>query len=542
MAYQSIYDTPTEQSNPNRSFAGVRTEVSVEYLQLMKVNSYQNQYLRPFKTTVTGSFESVLGNMLDNYNGKVPPTAIAQACNDFIMPSSRVETYNNRPVDVTIPGGWQADRFAFILLVKTTSNGVETREMVTGYTDRYDTAGNGNQTFIAPDTVFYINSITKLGVRVINNFSIPVVNDSFSIFGGGIGNSAYGNIGTYKMTPSNLLQSSKISNIPGVTDLPKNTVIGTDYRQVSNSPSFVGRNFNSPTQVLSKIVEGAFSTGVLASTTTSIETDDRVNTVRSKVADPSIHRSAFMGVMMRLNGDRPVSTFTFGQLESYDPQLDFKTSFGDASMGTSQYTAPWDKPTIESTFALVVANMVTSLMTKSSLAHLEFRSTNMLGGYLNGFIPETHINNILGFDRNINMVNMIVPLQQTIDAELVPVVSKNNEIGYDIRVSADVNTDITIDIYLDGLGNEMERYVFPSFADAPISPMLTTDTDVYRGNARDIGFLMDVVTEKTDNYVAAMYGEGPMAPRPSPQGYSMFNNVNESMGYQPLMNQPVKQY
>ena len=73
------------------------------------------------------------------------------------------------------------------------------------------------------------------------------------------------------------------------------------------------------------------------------------------------------------------------------------------------------------------------------------------------------------------------------------VLSQGGELGYSIHVSAEMNADINITISFEGKPEEI--YIFPSFADSALSPMITTNTKTYRNNSRDIGAVMDLVEE-----------------------------------------------
>ena len=118
--------------------------IIVDYLNLIKVAGYQDQFLRPNVTTMTGVAAAEIGNMIRDFNGKIPGSVIAKTTANFILPSSRPETLafadNVVPNSVSIPFGWNEDRFVFMMQIRTTSGNIETTELVTGYTDRFDVA------------------------------------------------------------------------------------------------------------------------------------------------------------------------------------------------------------------------------------------------------------------------------------------------------------------------------------------------------------------------------------------------------------------
>ena len=175
--------------------AGQRINFRIESLKLVRVNGFQDQYLRPYRTAMTNTVENNIREMTDQFNGRIPTSRISEACNDFIMPSDRVESYQGRSVSVAMPNGWKEHRYTFIMVVETTIDNLATRELITGYTDRCDAAyghsGYGSTIHIAPDTVFYVNAVTKLSQRSINGIVVPTVVNSYSVIGGGFSTDAY---------------------------------------------------------------------------------------------------------------------------------------------------------------------------------------------------------------------------------------------------------------------------------------------------------------------------------------------------------------
>ena len=479
--------------------------IIVDYLNLIKVAGYQDQFLRPNVTTMTGVAAAEIGNMIRDFNGKIPGSVIAKTTANFILPSSRPETLafadNVVPNSVSIPFWLDEDRFVFMMQIRTTSGNIETTELVTGYTDRFDVAHtnryvqNTEDVIIAPDTTFYINSVSTIGTRYLNNLAVPVIKDSFAVFGGGLGAGTYNSQNALKMTPMNLIQSGKINSVDGITDVPDNsgvTTIRSDYKSVSNYPTLSYRKFNSPTALTSKIIESYTDQAKLFANSGSYSSDDVYNQARGACADPSITQTKILTSISTMGGSS--STFDYKWLQAIDPHIDEKTDVFDGGYHTTEYSAPWDAPTLETQMALVASNMVTTLMLNYSLRMLEFSSTNMVvhGGF-GVSSSSTMISNIAGFVENINFNNIIGSLENIIGEELGMVLSQGGELGYSIHVSAEMNADISITISFEGKPEEI--YIFPSFADSALSPMITTNTKTYRNNSRDIGAVMDLVEE-----------------------------------------------
>lgn len=486
--------------------AGQRITFKIESLKLIRVHGFQNQYLRPFRTAMTGTVESNIREMTDKFNGSIPTNLISETCNNFIMPSERVESYQGQTMAVAMPNGWGENRFTFIMIVETTADNLITRELIAGYTDCRDVAMRTAQDIlISPNTVFYVNTVTKLSQRSVNGIMIPTVAGSYSVIGSGFSVDAYNGATTWRMTPQNLIQSAKASNVMGMSTLPADghqPIIGSDYRQVQQAAVLTNRTNNSPTNVFSKIIENMATTINADAMMGMVDPVRAQATVQGKVADPSILNSIFMGALYNFFNAR-VAHFDYKFLQQICPYLEQITQVDDTGYETTQYQGQWDKPTIESIMAVVVSNIVTSFMTTSSLTAIEFTITNMLPiatmGGLSNFATQTTITDIRGYSQMINLAQFIPAYQQRLTDELGPIVSRGNNVGFTLYVRADMGVDIFVRLKYDN-GIE-EAFVFPMFADSIISPMLTTSTDLYRHNAADINTAMDIVTDVYDEKI-----------------------------------------
>lgn len=513
--------------------AGQRINFRIESLKLIRVHGFQNQYLRPFRTAMTNTVENNIREMTDKFNGSIPTNMISEACNNFIMPSDRVETYQGQSMAVAMPNGWGENRFTFIMIVETTIDNLITRELVAGYTDCRDVAMRTAQDIlISPNTVFYVNTVTKLSQRSVNGIAIPTVAGSYSVIGSGFSVDAYNGAATWRMTPQNLIQSAKASNVMGMSTLPADghqPIIGSDYRKVQQAAVLTNRTNNSPTNVFSKIIENMATTINADAMTGMVDPVRAQATVQGKVADPSILNSIFMGALYNFFNAR-VSHFDYKFLQQICPYLEQITQVDDTGYETTQYQGQWDKPTIESIMAVVVSNIVTSFMTTTSLTAIEFTITNMLPiatmGGLSNFATQTTITDIRGYSQMINLAQFIPAYQQRLTDELGPIVSRGNNVGFTLYVRADMGVDIFMRLKYDN-GIE-EAFIFPMFADSIISPMLTTSTDLYRHNAADINTAMDIVTDVYDEKIFGGSAKQGWSENPAVD----FNGtVNTQMGY-----------
>lgn len=470
-----------------------RDKMTIINLRLYETMGYQDQFLRPNKTTVTGQILNNIDHMLGQYGSKIPTQAISRSASKFMLPSARVETFSDRgtprAMNVRIDNGWSEKRFMFIMQVEIETNGIRNIELVSGYTDRADHVVRGNEVFIADDTIFYVNSVSR-----IKQMGAPMIQAAYSVTGGGLGAGTFHDQNTYRMTPMNLIQHADIERIEGlstVTNNPDIRIAGSHV--VGNQPVITDRLYSSPTTMFRRIMQSFTSSIMQASNSAMMTADDIYTNTRAAVGDPDIFSCRFIS-NINMNGTSG-SVFEYRRLKDLCPHLEEIVDISlldftvDGRLG--EY---WDTSTRETQMALIASTMVSTLMLNMSLTELAFVSTNMMGN--NGFMPLdqpflTEIRRALSLQSDRLTPNHFDAIADVINSELAEVLSENNEIGYDIEVHAMINQDIQIRIRFEN--NPWTDYTFPSFADSIISPILTTKADTYRQSISDVGSVMDHV-------------------------------------------------
>ena len=470
-----------------------RDKMTIINLRLYETMGYQDQFLRPNKTTVTGQILNNIDHMLGQYGSKIPTQAISRSTSKFMLPSARVETFSDRgtprAMDVRIDNGWGEKRFMFIMQVEIETNGIRNIELVSGYTDRADHVVRGNEVFIADDTIFYVNSVSR-----IKQMGVPMIQSAYSVTGGGLGAGTFHDQNTYRMTPMNLIQHADIERIEGLSTVANNPDIRiAGSHVVGNQPVITDRLYSSPTTMFRRIMQSFTSSIMQASNSAMMTADDIYTNTRAAVGDPDIFSCRFIS-NINMNGTSG-SVFEYRRLKDLCPHLEEIVDISlldftvDGRLG--EY---WDTSTRETQMALIASTMVSTLMLNMSLTELAFISTNMMGN--NGFMPLdqpflTEIRRALSLQSDRLTPNHFDAIADVINSELAEVLSENNEIGYDIEVHAMINQDIQIRIRFEN--NPWTDYTFPSFADSIISPILTTKADTYRQSISDVGSVMDHV-------------------------------------------------
>lgn len=475
-----------------------RDKMTIINLRLYETMGYQDQFLRPNKTTVTGQILNNIDTMLGQYGSKIPTQAISRSTSKFMLPSARVETFSDRgtprAMNVRIDNGWSEKRFMFIMQVEIETNGIRNIELVSGYTDRSDHVVRGNEVFIAEDTIFYVNSVSR-----IKQMGVPMIQAAYSVTGGGLGAGTFHDQNTYRMTPMNLIQHADIERIEGLSTVANNPDIRiAGSHVVGNQPVITDRLYSSPTTMFRRIMQSFTSSIMQASNSAMMTADDIYTNTRAAVGDPDIFSCRFIS-NINMNGTSG-SVFEYRRLKDLCPHLEEIVDISlldftvDGRLGDY-----WDTSTRETQMALIASTMVSTLMLNMSLTELAFVSTNMVGMGIasramnieNPFATEVRKALSLVSDRVTPQ--HLDAIADVVNSELAEVLSENNEIGYDIEVHAMINQDIFIRIRFEN--NPWTEYTFPSFADSIISPILTTKADTYRQSISDVGMVMDHVVE-----------------------------------------------
>lgn len=524
--YSQDYEYPSYPGSANRA------EVHIQSLMMVEVSGYHDQWLRPYQTNINARNLERVTDAISHYNGSVPGNQLATITREMILPSAYTEKVKGQNKSIQIPNGWGQSRFTFSLIVSVTRNGIETIEMVNGYTDVMDIAKDrhGN-VLISPDTLFYINSIStvKTSRKGGRYGGVPLITDSYSVFGGSTGKEPYHGSNVIKMTPDNIIESTELSGMLDASSLPSSNVQVIEPKMVSFLPSLSSRKNNSPTHYLGKTISAYHRSVELGMNVGMGDYTSVIDQARSAISDKGISETEFIYL---LSLDKSVmghtTSFTYRKLCQLDPTIDARAGVTLTSYSSNQNTAPWSAPTIETQTAAIVSNMVTNLMLNYSLTELVFQSTNMITQshhYFDSADSVTRVEKIHGLNSQVDYRQVHKMIEEIIDEELVPVISANNNIGYDLYVNASINLDISITITIDGSPDRDVVFVFPSFADSLNSPMLTTDPQTYNRVTDDIGTILNKVTDRlVDGYIS----DDPVANR-SPAS-NLYGDVATTMG------------
>ena len=472
-------------------------QLQIMQLTVGKSGTFAQQYRRPYNTHITGDVVTMLQDRVASVGGN--PEALngglfAGVAGQFLAPQATPESA------IMIPNGWHTERFYFFMEVRVYHNGLGgfTTEFIQGYTDQADLSYSGN---FDPNTVFFINSITRMKQRIehtpMGARQVAVVNDAFHV----LSNNQYGGIDALRdpsrqnhcsMRPADIqhLAATNYLNLTGAADL---SVMNTTQPKASRRTNglaneYTGVLLSSHATALAGDMHGEGGPGVYS------------QALRTSLEKP-LTTDAFVKAISQMNNAPISDSFTFNDLLRLDPQLGHTSDQrvrmikpgaaqmarqGIGGMYNSGQSENWQGSDISTHAATVLTNGITGLMIESGLAVVSFLVTNQsFGGQ-----PVWQFAQAIGLG-NQDVSGIIPYFQSRVFHDLIEPVTLNNQIGFTIQVSCQLTYATEVTLQLDT--QPEVTYVAPTFADAMATPVVTADINRLNEVASNFTALMDQV-------------------------------------------------
>lgn len=419
-------------------------------------HGYHDVPIRTFSLNATHAIVTDLNNLimdLDtpnfNINHNISEVELAKNVPDVIKIDNAVHSIS------TIDNGWNEKRYRFILeVIKTTSMHTE-YYYIQGYSQYQDSSFSG---LIDPELRFYINTITKV-LRTFNVKTgqyIASVADSWTI----IPEQEPDGLGVQSehclIRPCDVLDEARRENnynhISYVGKLDRVNTIKTD----NNNP-------------LSHFTDTINSVSSSKNNSNVIDKIDSVLKRSRNLVSPKVNiKNDFIRALSRVSGRIDPEYFTLSDLNDMGANLnDIMTIVKRNDTINPLNSNSVLNPTPHNITATLIANVLPSLMWKNLITDIQFVANNYTGL---DFLQIQNLNSIiLQGDVNIMFNSMVTSIKDI----LLPQVSSNGNIIYNINVNCSLTGDVIIDISLGG--SMEERYILPIFANNRWSPMITTE-------------------------------------------------------------------
>lgn len=458
------------------------TKIQLREMLLIESSGFKEQFRRPYETHVTQDVVNNIHTRVDQMKGVITPGLFSGLATDFLRPQAAVEGNSA----IYIPNGWATPRLYLFLVVDVIS-GLGTRtELIQGWSDHAELSYNN---LVDPRTMFVINSVTTIknsqqitqyGTQTVQRVvgSHHVVGDS--TWRGPVDTPAH--ISTLR--PSDLYARMQMDHqgMDGVLDT-RNTLTSkpsTSNRTHGLASNYASSFLNGYSMALSDVPDGS--------------TPEYFASAYGKTADTKLSTFGFISSMSRLAEMGLSNNFTLQSLMQMDPtiydrgRLVRRAQVQKVSQSYNTFDVNgvenWNGSTVETIAATIIANGLTSIMLNHGLGEVGFSATN--NSLMGPVIEYTMVPlGIVGQDVSavLNSFNNMV------QSEILNAVSHGDMLNYNVRVHCAILSATEIEIQLNS--NPPVSYTSPTFADAMLAPVLTTNRERLGEVAHDFTILLE---------------------------------------------------
>lgn len=432
--------------------------LTLNKMYLFETNyGYHDVPIRTFTLNATHSVVSDLNSLIMdinspnfNINHSISEVELAKNVPDIIKMDNGVSGIS------TINNGWSEKRYRFILeVIKKTSMHTE-YYYIQGYSEYQESSLSG---LINPELRFYINTITKV-LRTFNVRTgqyVASVAESWTIIPEHEPTSLGIQDDYCLVRPCDILDEARregdANHISYVGKLDSINTIKTD----NNNP-------------LSHFTDTINAVSISKNNSNIADKIDGVLRKSRNIVAPKVNvKNDFIRALSRASGRINPEYFTLSELNDMGANLNniLTVVKKNETMNPLNACATLN-PTIHNVTATLISNVLPSLMWKNIITDIQFNANNYNGG---DFLQILNLNSIiLQGDVNIMFNSMVSSIRDI----LLPQVSSNGNIIYNISVNCSLLGDVIIDISLGGYMEE--KFVLPVFANNRWSPMITTET------------------------------------------------------------------
>ncbi len=467
----------------------------VNKLTIQETGTYNQQFFRPWETTVDVGVQNAIMNIIGNsYVGTLSPDSFSPVANSFVQKQATPQG------EAMLPNGWSERRIRFMLEVQyefQTGGGGKTYFL--GYTDH---PGVTMQGFIDPRMVFYVNSYVKTRFVAVPGVSgmtyaesimesKQIIQGQSSSFRLNDGNSTFG------MRPQDLYRYFN-ADAQLMTIGSNNT--GFDGRVHINPNGIItNRNNSIPSHYSCNIFNN------LLSKTDQMEMGDTKNKIISQsILDLECNRDSltqepfFVALAQCRESYRVSSSFTFPELEKMEPNIQNVMNYivvdsrARETLHQAGQTAAWHGTDMVTKSAATLAHAVPALLMNNMITRIVLKSSNYeIGGRMVTQI--IHGNGFCSMDMRQNYENFRINFEALVLSQL----TFNNSLTYALELNVDLLGESWIRISIDN--SPYYDYVTPSFADSLFSPVVTSNLQTVQNVAYDFQVLYETIAENNAN-------------------------------------------
>ena len=427
-------------------------------------NTYNDQMLRPYSTHVD---QHVIETFQEatHHGRQVNRSTLAGIAGQALRPSAEPTAA------LAIANGWDSRRFRFLMQFDTASAfGAQTRQIITGYTD-HPGASHDGQHMDLNMRLYFNNSVqiqahTGLG-GIGNQETIRVADASQILFAPQYTNVA---ANTIMMRPADIAASLSSAGL-GLGDETHDYRCSLSQHGIHKSkranavaPEYLHKTINALTDAYSHADTTADSAEIYAGAYASLR-------------EGMLVHDNFLAMISKCTQYAINGYMTYGEFCQLFPNSEHVRAI--AMQGNAQQTSMipsrggsefWHVATHEAVIASILSQAIPAIMMDNMITGCTILATNQT---LNGQM-QIQLRDPMSFAAGMDMSPYLQRMHQMLLQTVFADITRNNMFTVDIAVHCNILADTMTSVSLNG--GPMIPYVTPSFCDAMLSPILSTDT------------------------------------------------------------------
>jgi hypothetical protein len=472
-------------------------------LTLIEVADLEEQYRHPFEFNVGGDVLQSIESLVRSNHGNLSPDLFIGTASEALRLSSEAE-------EVGIAGrtgrrAWRENRYRFIAEVEIEGfarhRNSATRAFVVGYTDRVDLS---HENTVAPDLEMYVNSVVlirdieKKDRRGRTYISSKVL-DSQQTMLGDIDITGRSGGSEYLMRPYDLFNT---------VDTHKETGRHDDSIDLRNTFQYGvemnRRDSNDSNRYLAQVVAAdRQGLGNLRTYSNDIMDMSRESEAADILRPQRVDSNLFLKAIASRSNYAEDNFFEYRDLVPFTDRrslqdLDEVTKIAPIAHNIFSFESEvWYGASPETMAAAQVCHAIPIIMLGCLFSFVQFRINNLRTYDREPqFILEDSASYI---GEDFDDISVIDTFKGRVIREVFNVISNNGYFDVDLSVSSEEGGFTRVEISIDD--NPTVPYVFPSFADAMLTPVVTRNKSLIDDNAERYVDLRKKVDEAIDDFV-----------------------------------------
>lgn len=442
---------------------------------IQETGTYARNYSRPYMTNTTDEslteLETRIGDVCrGDPIAKIGGGILSGLAGNLVIPSSAWDH------EIIIPNGWDTKRFRFILQVEVDLHFGTNVYYIQGYSEDLSISMQGT---FDPRMMFYINSYICINRAQDYSGLGPggfrdVVVESAQVIDGRI--HSQNSPSVYGLRPEDMFTGIQSNYTKGAYATYGEAKISDDRENRAGEVFRSTRSNGIPSGYLGRLIECHRSASTLADYGSGQA--DILNRSIQNSYEGTMYENPFIQALSNLTGITGTTSFTLEDLELLDPTFGSRIDRHelDETVRMSHHgdtDENWANATLETQQATIITQSVSGLMLDNMLVYAGFHCTTLT---FDGR-PETRVFPDTQAVSTGDMRKYVSRFITRFETEVLPDITQNGQIPVDIIVEADLYGETKVQISLDG--NPHELYITPSFCDALMAPVVTTNTADY---------------------------------------------------------------